>query len=154
MIVHLRSRRLCRLTMNTQTKPTLTIEKSKYMNQMDEHLELFAVLFLLKSSFPYPLVKPPMNPRPPWKKFLANMTRRGDICLRWNCSLCIQKPSTISKISLSNIKICCRNSRLAGLINLRRRNKCFLPFSPNLVQNTPCLYPHFIQLGSPLEPPG
>jgi hypothetical protein len=75
MIVHLRSRRLCRLTMNTQTKPTLTIEKSKYMNQMDEHLELFAVLFLLKSSFPYPLVQPPMNPRPPWKKFVD--TERG-----------------------------------------------------------------------------
>jgi hypothetical protein len=63
------------------------------------------------------------------------------------------KPSTISKISLPNIRICCRNSSLPGLINLSRRNKWFSPFSPNLISNTQYLYPHFIKLGSPLDPP-
>jgi hypothetical protein len=74
--------------------------------------------------------------------------------LSWNCSLWVQKPLTISKSFLPSIRICFRNSRLARLINLRRRNKWFLPFFPNLVRNTQCFYPHFIQLGSSLEIPG
>jgi hypothetical protein len=36
MIMHLRSRGFHRLTMSTETKPTSAIEKSKYLNQMDE----------------------------------------------------------------------------------------------------------------------
>jgi hypothetical protein len=36
MIVHLRGRGLYRLTMDTETEPTSSIQKSKYMNQMDE----------------------------------------------------------------------------------------------------------------------
>jgi hypothetical protein len=36
MIVHLRGIGLYRLTMDTETKPTSSIEKSKYLNQMDE----------------------------------------------------------------------------------------------------------------------
>jgi hypothetical protein len=34
--MHLRGRGLYWLTMNTKTKPTSAIEKSKYLNQMDE----------------------------------------------------------------------------------------------------------------------
>jgi hypothetical protein len=34
--MHLRSRQLYELTMDTETKPTSAIEKSKYLNQMDE----------------------------------------------------------------------------------------------------------------------
>jgi hypothetical protein len=40
------------------------------------------------------------------------------------------------------------------LINLRRRNKWFSPFSPNMVLNSQCSYPHSIQSNFPLEPPG
>jgi hypothetical protein len=36
MIMHLRGRGLYRLTMNTKTEPTSAIEKSKYLNRMDE----------------------------------------------------------------------------------------------------------------------
>jgi hypothetical protein len=36
MIMHLRGRGLYRLTMNTETEPTSSIEKSKYLNRMDE----------------------------------------------------------------------------------------------------------------------
>jgi hypothetical protein len=36
--IHLRYRGLYSLTMNTDTKPTSTIEKSKYLNRMDEAL--------------------------------------------------------------------------------------------------------------------
>jgi hypothetical protein len=36
MIMHLQGRGLYRLTMNTKTEPTSFIEKSKYLNQMDE----------------------------------------------------------------------------------------------------------------------
>jgi hypothetical protein len=36
MIVHLRGRGLYRLTMDTETEPTSTIEKSKYLNRIDE----------------------------------------------------------------------------------------------------------------------
>jgi hypothetical protein len=37
--IHLQSIGLYRLTMNTDTEPTLAIEKSKYLNHMDEALE-------------------------------------------------------------------------------------------------------------------
>jgi hypothetical protein len=37
--IHLRSIGLYRLTMNTDTKPTSSIEKSKYLNLIDEALE-------------------------------------------------------------------------------------------------------------------
>jgi hypothetical protein len=36
MLMHLRSRGLYRLTINTKTEPTSSIEKSKYLNQMDK----------------------------------------------------------------------------------------------------------------------
>jgi hypothetical protein len=36
--IHLQSRGLYRLTMNTDTEPTSAIEKSKYLNRMDEAL--------------------------------------------------------------------------------------------------------------------
>jgi hypothetical protein len=36
MIVHLQSRRLCMLTMEIETEPTSSIEKSKYINQIGE----------------------------------------------------------------------------------------------------------------------
>jgi hypothetical protein len=36
--IHLRTRGLYRLTLNTYTEPTSTIEKSKYLNHMDEAL--------------------------------------------------------------------------------------------------------------------
>jgi hypothetical protein len=36
MVMHLQRRGLYRLTMDTETEPTSAIEKSKYLNQMDE----------------------------------------------------------------------------------------------------------------------
>jgi hypothetical protein len=75
MIMHLRGRGLYRLTMNTKTEPTSSIEKSKYLNEWMKHLELFAVSFLLNSSFTYPPIKPPMKPGTPWKGFLENRMR-------------------------------------------------------------------------------
>ena len=75
MITHLRSKVLYRLTINIEVEPTSTIEKSKYLNQMDEVFKQFAVSFLLNSSFTYPPVKPPMNHGPPWKGFLENRMR-------------------------------------------------------------------------------
>jgi hypothetical protein len=36
--IHIQSRGLYRLTMNTDTEPTTSIEKSKYLNHMDEAL--------------------------------------------------------------------------------------------------------------------
>jgi hypothetical protein len=118
-----------------------------------KHSKQFTISFLLISSFTYLLVKPPMKPRPSWKGFLSNRMRGGDTYSRWNFSHYIQKASTISKISLQNIRIYCRNSRLVGLINMRR-NKWFSPFSSILVLNSQCLYPNSIQSNSPLEPPG
>jgi hypothetical protein len=42
--IHLRSRGLYRLTMNTDTEPTSAIEKSKYLNRMDEALRTICSL--------------------------------------------------------------------------------------------------------------
>jgi hypothetical protein len=38
IMIHIRTRGLYRLNLNIDTKPTSTIEKSKYLNQMDETL--------------------------------------------------------------------------------------------------------------------
>ena len=118
------------------------------------HSKQFAVLFLPISFFTYLPIRHPMKPGKYWKGYLENRMRWGDTCWRWSCSHWIQKSSRISKISLQNSRIYCRNSKLAGLINLRRRNKWFSPFSPNLVLNSPCLHPRSIQSNYPLDPPG
>jgi hypothetical protein len=73
--IHLRTRGLYRLTLNTDTELTSAIEKSKYLNRMDEALEQFAVLFLPISFFIYLHVRLPMNPGPPWKGSFANNRR-------------------------------------------------------------------------------
>jgi hypothetical protein len=44
----------------------------------------------------------------------------------------------------TNSRIYCCNSKLAGLINLRRRNEWFSSFSTNLVFNSLYSYPHSI----------
>jgi hypothetical protein len=75
MIVHLQGRGLYKLTMDTETKPTSAIEKSKYLNRIDEAFGTICSLIFLKSYLTYRSVKPPMNPRPPWKEFLENRTR-------------------------------------------------------------------------------
>jgi hypothetical protein len=42
--IHLETRGLYRLTLNTDTKPTSAIEKSKYLNRMDEALRTICSL--------------------------------------------------------------------------------------------------------------
>ena len=49
--IHLRYRGLYRLTMNTNTDPTLAIEKSKYLNHMDEALGMICSLISLDLLF-------------------------------------------------------------------------------------------------------
>jgi hypothetical protein len=51
MIMHLRSRGLYRLTMNTKEEPTSTLEKSKYLNQMDEAFITICSLISLELLF-------------------------------------------------------------------------------------------------------
>jgi hypothetical protein len=51
MIVHLRGIGLYRLTMDTETEPTSTIEKSKYLNRMDEAFGTICSLISLEILF-------------------------------------------------------------------------------------------------------
>jgi hypothetical protein len=51
MIVHLRSRGLYGLTMDKETEPTSAIEKSKYLNRMDEALGTICSLISLELLF-------------------------------------------------------------------------------------------------------
>ena len=119
-----------------------------------KHLEQFAVSSLPISFFTYLPVRLPMKHEKSWKGPLENDMRRGDTCFSWSCSYWIQKSSKISKISLQNSRIYCRNSKLAGLINQRRRNKWFSPFSPRFFLNSLYSYLHSILSDLPLEPPG
>jgi hypothetical protein len=75
MIVHLQGIELYRLNMDTETKTTSSIEKSKNLNRMDEAFGTICSLISLELLFHIPLVKPPMKPGPPWKGFLENKTR-------------------------------------------------------------------------------
>jgi hypothetical protein len=51
MLMHLRSRGLYMLTMNTEAKPTSSIEKSKYLNRMDEVFKRICSLISLELLF-------------------------------------------------------------------------------------------------------
>ena len=73
--IHLRTRGLYRLTLNTDTELTSAIEKSKYLNRMDEALGTICSLILPISFFIYFPIRLPMKHGPPWKGSLANMMR-------------------------------------------------------------------------------
>jgi hypothetical protein len=60
--------------MAIKTEPTSTIEKSKYLNQMDEVYGTIYSLISPELPFTYPPIKPPMKPGPPWREFLENRT--------------------------------------------------------------------------------
>ena len=75
IFINLRTKGFYRLTLNTYKKPTSTIEKSKYLNQINEAFIKFAVLFLLISFFTYLPVRLPMKPGPYWKGSLENNLR-------------------------------------------------------------------------------
>jgi hypothetical protein len=49
--IHIQSRGLYRLTMNIDTEPTSAIEKSKYLNRMDEALETICSLISVDLLF-------------------------------------------------------------------------------------------------------
>jgi hypothetical protein len=51
IVIHIRTRGLYRLTLNTDTEPTSAIEKSKYLNRMDEALETICSLISLDLIF-------------------------------------------------------------------------------------------------------
>jgi hypothetical protein len=70
--------------MDTEIELASAIEKYKYLNRLNEEYGticslIYPELLLQISSF-----KTPMKFIPPWKEFLANRMRRGDIYLRWN----------------------------------------------------------------------
>jgi hypothetical protein len=62
--IHLQSRGLYRLTMNTNTEPTSAIEKSKYLNRMDEALDTICNLISPDLLFHISSCK---NPNEAWK---------------------------------------------------------------------------------------
>jgi hypothetical protein len=73
--IHLRTRGLYRLTLNTDTELTLTIKKSKYLDRMDEALETICSLISPDLFFHISSCKTPMKPGPPWKGSLENRMR-------------------------------------------------------------------------------
>jgi hypothetical protein len=140
--------------METKTEPTSTIEKYKYLNRMDETFGTICSLISPELLFHISSCK---TPNEAWTTMEGNFGKYCEMRRHMlEVELLTLDPKNFDNIQdlFTNIRICCRNSRLVELINLRMIKKCFLPFSPKLVQNTQCLYPHFIQLGSPLELPG
>jgi hypothetical protein len=61
--------------MNIETEPTSVVEKSKYLNQMDEAFGTICSLISPELLFHISSCKPPMKPGPPWKGFLENRMR-------------------------------------------------------------------------------
>jgi hypothetical protein len=153
MIVHIQGRGSYRLTMDTDTKPTSSIKKSKYLNRMDEAFGTICSL-ISPELFHISSCKTPNEGWTTMERIFGKQDEMRGHIREVELLIVDLRIYQISNISLPNIRICCRNSRLAGLIYLRRRKKWFSPLSPNLVWNIQCLYPHFIQLGSPLEPLG
>ena len=112
--------------------------------------EPFAWTSLMSCFSIFLLAKLPMMFGPPWKDSLESKMRWKVTCSKWSCSLWIHGALTIYNISSQDTRICCCNSRVARLINLRRKNEWFYPSSPRLDRNTLYLSPRFIQWGSPL----
>jgi hypothetical protein len=73
--IHLQTRGLYRLTLNTDIELTSAIEKSKYLNRMDEALGTIYSVIYPDLLFHISSCKTPMKPRPPWKGSLANRMR-------------------------------------------------------------------------------
>jgi len=152
--MNLRGKRLYKLTMNIETEPTSSIEKSKYMNQMDEAFGTICSLISPELLFHISSYK---TPNESWITMEGIFGKKEEMRgYMIEVELLTLDPKTFDNIQyfFTKYKDFPRNSRLAGFINLRRRNKWFSRFSPKLCQNTLCLYPHFIQLGLPLYLPG
>jgi hypothetical protein len=61
MVMHHRRRGLYRLSMNREKKPTSSIEKSKYLNLMDESFRTIYSLISLDLFFHIPSCKTPIE---------------------------------------------------------------------------------------------
>ena len=134
--IHIRTIGLYKLTLNTDTKPTLAIEKSKYLNRMDEALGTICSLISPDLLFHISSYK---TPNEAWKIlegiFGKHDEMRGHM-LEVELLTLDPKRLKISKIALQNSLIYCCKSKLAGLINQQRRNKWLSPFSPSLIINS------------------
>jgi hypothetical protein len=67
--------RIIQVNHEHRTKPTSSIEKSKYLNRMDEAFGTICSLISPELLFHISSCKNPMNPGPPWKGFLENRMR-------------------------------------------------------------------------------
>ena len=74
--LHLQRRGLDRLTMDTETKPTSTIEKFKYLNQMDEAYGTICSLIYLELLFHISSCK---TPNEVWTTMEGNFGKKDEM---------------------------------------------------------------------------
>jgi hypothetical protein len=123
MVMHLQRRGLYKLSMDTETEPTSSIEKHKYLNRMDE---AYGTIYSLISPELLFHISSCKTPNEVWTTmegiFGKQDAMKGHIL---EVELLTLDPKTFDNIQdfLPNIRICCHNSRLVGSINIRRRNK-------------------------------
>jgi hypothetical protein len=153
MIMHLRSKGLYSLTMDTETEPTSAIEKSKYLNRTDE---AFGTIFFLISPELLFRISFYKTPNEVWKTMEGLFGKKDEMRGHMlKVEFLTFDPKTFDNLQylftkykdlLSQLKAC-------RVDKSKEDKKWFLPFFLKLVHNTQCLYPHFIQLGSPLGQP-
>jgi hypothetical protein len=73
---------LYNLMMATETKPTSTLEKTRWANRKDEATRLPLELISMIYGFMLLHARLQMIPRPPWKESLERRMRCEAICLR------------------------------------------------------------------------
>jgi hypothetical protein len=119
--------------MNTETEPTSSIEKSRYLNRMDEAFGTICSLIFYELLFHISSCK---SPNEAWTTMQGNFGKKEKMSGHMlEVEFLTLDPKTFDKFQdlFTKYKDVLLNSRLVGLINIRKRNKWFSPFSPNLV---------------------
>jgi hypothetical protein len=125
MIMNLRGKGLYTLTMKIETEPTSSIEKSKYLNQMDEAFGTICSLISPELLFHISSCK---TPNESWITMEGIFGKKEEMRgYMIEVELLTLDPKTFDNIQyfFTKYKDFPCNSSLAGLINLRRRNKWF-----------------------------
>jgi len=145
MARYLRQKGLYRITMATEVEPTSAIEKSKYLNRMDEAHGSICMCISPELQFHLSACN---TPNEIWKKvedlYGKQDEMKGHLL---EVELLSLDPQNCDKIQdfFTKYMIYCCNSRVVELTNPRRRVAKFSLLCQSSDHNTPSLCLHFIQ---------
>jgi hypothetical protein len=154
MEIFLRGRGLYRLTMAMETKPTSSIEKSKYLNRMDEAYRALCMHMSPELLFHVSTCKTPNEIWTTMEGLFGKQDEMRGHMLEVELLALDPKILKTSRISSQSTRICCCNSRLAGVDKSKEEKRMVLTILSKLGPEYSSLFPHSTLRDSLLEHPG